>query len=136
MDKKAACQSNQKDKTIDTPYGILQGFHPKKKIHHSGESRNLFCAKRERRIRLAANEIPAFAGMAVQSRRISTPPKIRFANFDPPPKAGGQKQGERGNLGSFLTARIPALRRNGTVGVLWTAGGNAYAAVSPSAVRQ
>ncbi len=34
-----------------------------KKHRHSGESRNLFARQRKRRIRLAANEIPAFAGM-------------------------------------------------------------------------
>ncbi|MGI9298406.1 MAG: hypothetical protein ACR2QC_11000 [Gammaproteobacteria bacterium] len=40
-------------------FGIVR---KEKKHRHSGESRNLFARKRKR-IRLAANEIPAFAGM-------------------------------------------------------------------------
>ncbi len=39
-----------------------------KKCRHSGESRNLFARKRKRRICLAANEIPAFAGMEYGER--------------------------------------------------------------------
>ncbi|MGI9297572.1 MAG: hypothetical protein ACR2QC_06715 [Gammaproteobacteria bacterium] len=43
-------------------------FSPEKN-RHSGESRNLLCAKRKRRIRLAANEIPVPAFARINFRR-------------------------------------------------------------------
>ncbi|MGI9296285.1 MAG: hypothetical protein ACR2QC_00110 [Gammaproteobacteria bacterium] len=44
--------------------GVLWNKGGNPKCRHSGENRNLFARKRKQKIRLAANEIPAFAGMA------------------------------------------------------------------------